>query len=185
MTSAAAPSVNRGAVTALLVGSGVAVALGVYGGIHDPTGRSLITGFFSATINLKVWLATAALVLAAFQGWSALRMWGRLGSGDAPSWLGNAHRLSGTAAFILSIPVAYHCLWALGFNTDAGTRVLIHSIVGCAFYGAFAAKVIAVRDHSLPKWALPVIGASTFSILVVIWLTSSLWFFTNVEFPGF
>ncbi|NQV08073.1 hypothetical protein HQ535_16180, partial [bacterium] len=118
-------------------------------------------------------------------GWSALRLWGRLGSGDAPVWLGSVHRISGTAAFVLTIPVAYHCLWALGFETGAGARVLIHSIIGCAFYGAFATKVIAVRDHDQPRWVLPVIGGTVFSLLVVIWLTSSLWFFTNVEFPGF
>ncbi len=185
MTSTAAPSFNRGATAAVVVGSAVAIALGVYGAVHDPTGRSLVTGFFSATINLKVWLATAALLLAGFQGWSALRMWGRLGSGDAPAWIGPAHRLSGTAAFVLSIPVAYHCLWALGFNADAGARVLIHSLVGCVFYGAFATKVIAVRNHSLPKWVLPTIGGFTFTVLVALWLTSSFWFFTNVEFPGF
>ena len=74
---------------------------------------------------------------------------------------------------------------ALGFETGAGARVLIHSIIGCAFYGAFATKVIAVRDHDQPRWVLPVIGGTVFSLLVVIWLTSSLWFFTNVEFPGF
>ena len=56
---------NRLAI-GLLAGAGVAVALGVYGSVHDPTGRSLVTLFFSATINLKVWLATAAIALAIF-----------------------------------------------------------------------------------------------------------------------
>lgn len=47
------------------------------------------------------------------------------------------------------------------------------------------AKVIAVRSHRLPSWTLPVVGGSVFSALVVIWLTSSLWFFQNVGFPEF
>ena len=59
------------------------------------------------------------------------------------------------------------------------------SLAGCIFYGAFATKVIAVRNHSLPKWALPAAGGFTFAVLVALWLTSSFWFFTNVEFPGF
>ncbi|NQV05229.1 hypothetical protein HQ535_01650, partial [bacterium] len=66
MTAMAA--VDRRAATALVGGAAVAVILGVYGNVHDPTGRSLITGFFTSTISLKVWLATFAVALAAFQG---------------------------------------------------------------------------------------------------------------------
>ncbi len=187
MTTAAAtaPTVNRRLVLVILVGSAVALGLGTYGNVHDPTGRSLVTLMFTATINAKVWLGTIAVALASFQLISALRIYGKIGSGDTPSWLGGAHRISGTAAFVLSIPVAYHCLWALGFTADAGTRILVHSILGCFFYGAFAAKVLAVRSPGLPSWVLPVVGGSAFSALVLIWFTSSFWFFTNVEFPGF
>jgi hypothetical protein len=28
-------------------------------------------------------------------------------------------------------------------------------------------------------------GGTLFAVLTGIWVTSSLWFFTNVEFPGF
>jgi hypothetical protein len=176
---------KRRLVLIILVGSAVALSLGVYGNVHDPTGRSLVSLFFTATINAKVWLATIAVAFAGLQLYSALRIYGKLGSDETPQWLGSAHRLSGTAAFWLSIPVAYHCLWALGFTADAGTRILVHSIVGCFFYGAFAAKVLAVRSRDLPSWVLPVLGGSVFSALVLIWFTSSFWFFTNVEFPGF
>lgn len=180
-----AKTVDRRAMVALLTGAAVAVGLGVYGNVHDPTGRSLVSLFFSGTINLKVWLATFAFAAAGFQLWSALRMYGRIGSGEKPAWLASAHRVSGTLAFLLSIPVAYHCLWALGFTADSGTRVLAHSLLGCFFYGAFAAKVIVVRSTSAPAWALPVLGGTLFTVLVAIWLTSSFWFFTSVEFPGF
>lgn len=170
-------------VLVLLAGAAVAVALGVYGNVHDPTGRSLVTLFFSATINLKVWLATVVVALAGFQGYSALRIYGRAG-GAAPPWMHTAHRLSGTAAFLVSIPVAYHCLWALGFDSST-PRVLVHSLVGCAFYGAFAAKMLIVRSRRFPGWLLPTLGGAAFTSLVAMWVTSSLWFFTNVEFPGF
>lgn len=180
-----APTVNRRLVLLILVGSAVSLSLGVYGNVHDPTGRSLITLMFTATINAKVWLGTIAVALAGFQLVSALRIYGRIGSAAVPSWLGGAHRISGTAAFAISIPVAYHCLWALGFTPDAGTRVLLHSMFGTFFYGAFAAKVVAVRSSNLPSWVLPVVGGTVFSTLVVVWFTSSFWFFTTVEFPGF
>lgn len=172
------------ALAILLTGAAVSVALGVYGSVHDPSGESLVTLAFTATINLKVWFATFALALAVFQAVSAAVIYGKLGSGG-PTWLGPAHRLSGTGAFLISIPVAYHCLWALGFQADDGARIFVHSLLGCAFYGAFAAKVLVVRAKGLPGWMLPAAGGTVFAVLVGIWLTSSLWFFTTIEFPGF
>jgi len=32
---------------------------------------------------------------------------------------------------------------------------------------------------------LPMIGGTVFTTLVALWLTSSLWFFSTVGFPGF
>ena len=169
----------------LVLGAGVAVALGVYGSVHDATGRSLVTLFFTATINLKVWLATLAMALALFQLGSGLRIYKVFGDGAAPEQLSPIHRLSGTGAFLLSIPVAYHCLWALGFQGSSGARVLFHSMLGCLFYGALVTKVLFVRGRWAPNWALPMAGGILFTALTGIWLTSSFWFFTNVEFPGF
>jgi hypothetical protein len=78
--------------------------------------------------------------------------------------------------------VAYHCLWSLGFDPDPGSaRRLVHSVLGCLFYGAFATKVIVVRSHRMPGWALPVVGGVLFVVLMLIWFTSSLWFMRNVS----
>jgi len=162
---------------ALGFGAAVALTLGIYGRIHDPTGGSLVTLFFTRTITLKAWLATAAVLFALFQGATALRMYGKLGRRTGPRWLRPAHRISGTAAFMLTIPVAYHCLWALGFQWQSGTRVLLHGIFGCLFFGALAAKVLVVRTRRMPSWALPVLGGAVFTALVLIWATSALWFF--------
>src|SRR4051794_20841483 len=130
---------------AALLGAGVALALGVYGNVHDPSQKLVFTLFFSSTISMKVWLATFAVGFAFIQILSALWIYGRLPGPDAPAWLGGVHRISGRLAFLISLPVAYHCLWSLGFQ-DTDTRVLAHSLLGCAFYGAFAAKVTIVRS---------------------------------------
>jgi len=181
------PTTARGSriAAALLLGGLVALSLGVYGSLHDPTGRSLVTLVFSAGINLKVWLATAAIIFALFQVLSAARFYGRLGRGRGPTWLGRVHRASGTLAFFCTIPVAYHCLWALGFQASGEPRVLLHGLLGCLFFGALAAKVLLVRSRGLPGWALPLAGGTLFTALIGVWLTSAFWFFTNVEFPGF
>jgi hypothetical protein len=57
-------------------------------------------------------------------------------------------------------------------------RTLVHSIAGCAFYGAFATKVLFVHTRGLPRWALPATGALLLTAVVVAWLTSALWLFS-------
>ena len=78
--------------------------------------------------------------------------------------------------------MAYHCLWALGYQWNSGTRVLVHGTAGCFFFGALAAKVLVVRTKRMPGWALPVLGGAVFSALVLIWATSALWFFRTQGF---
>jgi hypothetical protein len=163
----------------LLVGGAVALALGVYGEAHDPTREQPYTLVFSSTIQLKVWFATAAVAFAAVQVLLGLRLYDKISlPRHAPAWLGDAHRLVGTLAFVLTLPVAYQCLWALGFeSTD--TRVLVHSLLGCIFYGIFTVKVLSVRVRGLPEPTLPLAGGLVFAALVGVWLTSALWFFSS------
>jgi hypothetical protein len=171
-----------GVALAIVAGAAVAVLLGVYGSIHDPSGRDTLKVFFDQ-LPFKVWCTTLVLVFGIVQVLSAMRLYGRISiPRREPSWLPDLHRLSGTLALLFSLPVAFHCLWSLGFNGGRGdTRVMVHSILGCVLYGAYVTKVSFVRMDRLPGPALPLAGGLTFAVLVVIWMTSSLWFFT--EFP--
>ena len=180
VTAATRPAPNR-LLVAAAVGAAVALALGVYGNVHDPSQELVFTMFFSSTISMKVWFATLALAFAVVQVTTALWIYGKLGP-QAPDWASPLHRISGRLAFLSTLPVAYHCLWSLGFQ-DTDTRVLAHSILGCAFYGAFAAKVTIVRSRNLPGWALPVAGGLIFAVLVVTWYTSALWFIREQGWP--
>jgi pSer/pThr/pTyr-binding forkhead associated (FHA) protein len=166
-----------------MIGAAVALTLGIYGSAHTPASDLAITLGFTNTITMKVWLATIAIAFALVQLFSALWMYGRLPFGTAPSWLGQAHRISGRLAFIISLPVAYHCLYQLGFQ-HTSARVLAHSLLGCAFYGAFASKIVVVRSSKLPGFALPVAGGVAFTTLAGVWLTSGLWYISNVGFPS-
>lgn len=180
------PGATRSSLVAvpLLAGAAVAVALGAYGSVHDPTGQTITTLGFSGMINMKVWLTTGAAALGIVQLVTALRLFGRIGRGRSPRWVAVVHRTSGTVAVLLSLPVAYHCLWSLGFST-LDNRTLVHSLLGSAFYGAFVAKMLALKMRRLPGWAVPVLGGLTFAVLVGLWLSSSLWFFRTVGFPEF
>ncbi|MFF3948689.1 DUF6529 family protein [Streptomyces sp. NPDC001902] len=157
----------------------VAVALGAYGRVHDPAGTAFNLAGFSSTGAVKSWLATAAFAFALVQAVSALVMYGKVPGVRAPSWTGGLHRWSGRIAFLLAIPVAVHCLYALGYQTYS-SRVMWHSLLGCFFFGAFTAKMLLLRAERLPGWLLPVVGGLVFTALTVLWLTSALWFFRTV-----
>ena len=179
--TAGRPSPAQRLLVAAGLGAADALTLGIYGSVHDPSQELVFTLFFSSTIAMKVWLGTVALGFAVAQVLTALWVYGKL-PWRAPGWAGSAHRISGRLAFLVSLPVAYHCLWSLGFQ-DTNTRVLAHSLLGCAVYGAFAAKVTIVRSKGLPGAALPLAGGLMFALLVLAWYTSALWFIDERGWP--
>ena len=184
-TTKAPPAPRTGLAVALLVGVAVAAVVGVYSRVHEPSGRPAFLLGFSSVFALKSWMTTVAVLFVVVQLLSALWMWGRLpGAGSAPGWLSSVHRWSGAVAFVISLPVALQCVWALGFETTT-PRVILHGAFGCLFYGAYAAKMLGLRLHGLPAWALPVLGGTVFTLFVLVWGTSALWFFTSSDDPLF
>ncbi|MEU4694713.1 DUF6529 family protein [Actinoplanes sp. NPDC023714] len=170
----------------VVAGVGVAVGLGVYGRLHDPSGTSGIGDALRLQTG-KVWLATAVMLLAVVQLITSLSVYGKLPSRPGIPAL---HRWSGRIALLLSLPIAVHCLYALGFSS-ASLRTLAHSILGCLFYGAFVTKMLLLSrpDESRPDesrpgegraWVLPLAGGLVLTAIAGLWLTSSLWFFTTV-----
>ena len=174
---------GAGVLAAGALGALVAVALGLYGRAHEPQSDLAITLGFADTITMKVWLTTIAVLFALVQIFSALWMYGRLPFESRPSWLANAHRISGRIAFLFTLPVAYHCLYQLAFQ-DTTTRVLAHSLLGCLFYGAFATKVTIIHMPGRAGVWLPVLGGTVFALLVATWVTSGLWYITTSGIPS-
>jgi len=151
----------------------------------NSTYTDIVTSVFSSAIAGKVWFASAAVFFALVQIVTASRIYGRIRWALPGTVLGvpigTIHRWSGRIAFLCTLPVAFHCIFILGFQTY-DTRVLIHSLLGSFFYGVFAVKVLVVRDHSLPGWLLPVAGGTLFTFLIALWSTSSFWYFTTIRF---
>ena len=176
-------------LTAFAAGAVVALLVGVFGKVHDPSLNGTTTLGFDTVIDMKVVVSTVIGGLALLQVVGALWMYGKLGI-RAPSWLGRAHRVSGTIALALSMFVAYHCLWALGL--ESGTledgekvpmRTVVHGVLGCAVLGAVVVKVVAVRSRRAPGWFLPVAGGLLFTLLVVVVLTSAVWYIGEKGWP--
>jgi len=177
-------------LTAFAAGAVVALLVGVFGTVHDPTLAGTTTFGFRTVIDMKVVLTVAIGVLAVLQLVGALGIYGKLGS-RAPSWLGTAHRISGAIAVVLIVVVAYHCLWALGLQSGTladgepvATRIVVHSLLGCAVVGALVIKVVAVRSRRAPGWFLPVAGGLLFALLMGVVLTSAVWYIGANGWPG-
>lgn len=165
---------------------GALVTLGIYvvasSITPDPT-SGLFGTSGTGTFPLKSDLSSAVLALAALQVFTALWLYGKLRRRHAtPPWLGRAHRVSGAAAIVLSLPIAYNCLVAYGFERY-DRRVLVHALAGCFFYGAVAAKVLVVRSRRLPGWALPVAGGTLVALVFVLWYSAALWYYNGFDAP--
>ena len=176
-------------VAAFAAGAVVALLVGVFGTVHDPTLDGTTTLGFRTVIEMKVVVSTVIGVLAVLQVVGALWMYGKLGI-RAPSWLGTAHRISGIIALVLAVFVAYHCLWALGLESgtlengdEVPTRTVVHGVLGCAVIGAVVVKVAAVRSRRAPGWFLPVAGGLLFALLVLVVLTSAVWYVDAKGWP--
>jgi len=177
-------------LTAFAAGAVVALLVGVFGRWHDPSLSGTTTLGFETVIAMKVVVTLVVGVLALLQVLGALWMYGKLG-GSAPSWVGSAHRASGVIALLLALFVAYHCLFALGLEVGhlpdgetVSARTVVHGVLGCAAIGAMVVKVVAVRSKRAPGWFLPVAGGLLFTLLVLVVLTSSLWYLNAKGWPS-
>ena len=85
---------------------------------------------------------------------------------------------------LLTLPIAYHCAFAYGVRTNVDSRIAAHSLAGCFFYGAVAAKLAIVRSRRLPGWTLPLAGGTLVVLVSVLWYTSALWYFNNFSLPA-
>jgi hypothetical protein len=161
---------------ALAIGSAVAIGFGVYGRLHDPTGQAINLAGFSSGLAAKAWLTTFAFLFGLVQIFTAMILYGRIKISGA--WVAPLHRWSGRIAVGLTVPVAVHCLYALGFQ-GYNARALVHSLFGCFFFGAFVCKMLILTREDSPGWALPALGGAVFSGLTALWMTAALWFFTT------
>jgi hypothetical protein len=162
-------------LVAFAIGTAASVSLGVYGRLHNPTGQAINLAGFSSGLAAKTWLTTAAFFFGLVQIVTAMGVMGKI---KMPGWVSPVHRWSGRIAVTLTVPVAVHCLYALGFQ-NYSVRVLVHSLLGCFFFGAFICKMLILTRDDSPSWALPLLGGAVFSGLTALWMTAALWFFTT------
>ncbi|EFL40521.1 conserved hypothetical protein [Streptomyces griseoflavus Tu4000] len=165
--------------------AGVAVAIWVIGRNHTPQYTTDLFGARGAdAVTLKARMGSALFGLTLVQLGLALWMYGRLPRvAAAPRAVRFAHRVVGWVAFLLSVPIAFHCVRTYGVETTSA-RVQLHSVAGCALYGAFVAKVLVVRSRRLPGWTLPAAGSALFVAIGLLWYSGALWALNGSDAPG-
>ena len=100
---------------ALLLGAGVAVALGVYGRVHGPDFAALPSWGFSGPGAFKSWTASVVLVLALVQLVTALWLYGKLGARRVPACDGEKYSL-----MLFDVPLRGQILLGIVKRDDCG-----------------------------------------------------------------
>src|SRR3954464_1997921 len=113
------------------------------------TYTDIMTSIFSTAIAGKAWFATAAVSLAVVQVSTGARIFGKLERivRIPRPHVNRIHRWSGRLPLLCTLPVAFHCIFILGFQTVT-PRVLIHSILGSFVYGVVVVKIFFVHDRA-------------------------------------
>src|SRR6267142_7284734 len=81
--------------------------------VREPYATPFFHPFFTDTLQMKAWLVTAAVVLACGQLLTAARIYALLRFPPMGGFYHAVHRWSGRAAILLTLPVAYHCVFLL------------------------------------------------------------------------
>src|SRR5919198_4583530 len=129
----------------------------------ESTWTDAMTSVFSSGIAGKAWFATAALAFGVVQVSTGARIFGKL-QRVVPigrPYVNRVHRWSGRLAILCTLPVAFHCIFILGFKTT-DARVLVHSILGSFVYGVIVVKLLMVHSRTHPGWSLPLAGGTLF-----------------------
>lgn len=86
------------------------------------------------------------------------------------AWFTSAQSLKAWSASVILILVLAQlttALWMYG------------RLPGCLFYGAFTAKMIGLRSRRPPGWGIAILGGTVFTLFVVLWALSALWWFDS------
>ena len=172
----------------LPAGLALAIAAGLYafGTQHVPdySGTALFGRTAADTLSLKSWLATGLLALASLQLGLALWIYGKLPGIDvAGPRTANLHRALGIMALLVTLPIAYHCAFAYGVQTNIDARVAVHSWPAASSTARLPPSWSPYAARGLPGWALPLAGGTLVVLVAVLWYSSALWYFNDYSLP--
>lgn len=130
------------------------------------------------TIDQKSLLATVLLALACAQVLLIASALGKIGSFSTETRrrLTLAHRFEGYVAFLVVLWVAYNCVFNVA-NKSGTPRVVIHMLTGVIVLGLIMSKIAINQGLKQFYTRLPLLGASLFTAITILWVTSAGWYY--------
>jgi hypothetical protein len=133
-----------------------------------------------ALLMLKSILTTVAVIVAAGQAISGLRLRGRLKRLPLPVGALRAwHRLAGDAVLLLTLSVAFLCVTHLSISTYS-LRVPLHAALGTLAAAVLMGKVAIARRFRRFLRRAGIYGAAAGFSLLGCFMASALWYFALV-----
>ncbi|MHB9111079.1 MAG: DUF6529 family protein [Thermoleophilia bacterium] len=135
-------------------------------------------GMLELTFSQKSLLATVLLVIACLQLTVMAMVLGKIGSfsPDTRQRLTLFHRFEGYVGFIVVLWVAYNCVFNV-VNKSGAPRVVIHMLMGMIVIGLIMGKITISRGLKQFYTRLPLLGASLFTAITILWVTSAGWYY--------
>jgi hypothetical protein len=131
-------------------------------------------------LMLKSILTTVAVIMAAGQAVSGLRLRGRLKGLPLPvGALRTWHRLAGDAVLLLTLSVAFLCITHLSYSAYS-LRVPLHAALGTLAAAILIVKVVIARRFRRFLRRGGIYGAAAGFSLLGCFMASALWYFALV-----
>ena len=131
-------------------------------------------------LMLKSILTTVVLIVAMGQSISGLRLRGHLKRLPLPlRGLRTWHRLSGDAALLLTVSVAFICVTHRPYGAYS-LRVPLHAALGTLAAAVMLAKVLIARRFRTYLRRVTVLGAVVWFAVLGCFSASALWYFRLV-----
>ncbi|MBI4772713.1 MAG: hypothetical protein HY788_00795 [Deltaproteobacteria bacterium] len=122
----------------------------------------------------KTYVSIGLVVLAAFEFWAAMRIFGRKGQpGKYSPLLLRLHRIFGYLFAVYFVWIAWVCVDLMDRLADAGrtldSRAVIHATLAMTLFGVFLVKISFIRMYRNYRPYVPMLGICLVVGTLVLW----------------
>ena len=129
----------------------------------------------------KTYVSSGLVVLALFEFWAAMRIFGRKGPpGKSARTIIRLHRIGGYVFLIYFAWISWVCIDLMDRLGEAGrypdSRAVIHGVLAQAVFLLLLLKISFVRIYQKYRPYAPLLGLSVTVTTLVIWGMAGWWF---------
>ncbi len=122
----------------------------------------------------KTYVSLGLVVLALFEFWSAMRIFGRKGGpGPGAKWLLRLHRIAGYLFLAYFVWISWVCVDLMARLANAGkhldARAVLHAFWAMVIFGALLLKISFVRAYRNYRPYVPALGMGVVVGTLALW----------------